>query len=37
MVVFDNAKKYGIRAYYLIEEVDKVLSELREMRIYFYI
>jgi len=31
MIVFDNAKKYGIKAYYLIEEVDKVLRELREI------
>nr|QNO51278.1 hypothetical protein ILBEGJOJ_00008 [Methanosarcinales archaeon ANME-1 ERB6] len=31
-IMVDNAKKYGIKAYYLIEEIDKVLSELRGMR-----
>ena len=28
-IMVNNAKKYGIKAYYLIEEVDKVLMELR--------
>ncbi|MEA1865252.1 MAG: type II toxin-antitoxin system VapC family toxin [Euryarchaeota archaeon] len=28
-IMVDNAKKYGLKAYYLIEEVDKVLMELR--------
>jgi len=30
-IMVNNAKKYGIKAYYLIEEVDKVLRELREI------
>ncbi len=28
-IMVNNAKKYGLKAYYLIEEVDKVLMELR--------
>lgn len=28
-IMVNNAKKYGIKAYYLIEEADKVSSELR--------
>ncbi len=28
-IMVNNAKKYGLKAYYLIEEVDKVLIELR--------
>jgi len=28
-IMVNNAKKYGIKAYYLIEEIDKVLRELR--------
>jgi len=28
-IMVNNAKKYGLKAYYLIDEVDKVLMELR--------
>jgi len=28
-IMVSNAKKYGLKAYYLIEEVDKVLRELK--------
>ncbi|WP_367114311.1 PIN domain-containing protein [Ferroglobus sp.] len=31
-VMVENAKKYGIEAYYLIEEFDKAMNEVKELQ-----
>ncbi len=31
-IMVNNAKKYGIKAFYLIEELNKVLEEIKKMR-----